>query len=504
MRIIDLLRNSATARPEAPAIRSGTFELSYRQMLKDAESLSQQLRLAGCTGGTKVAIVLENSAEYLVSFFAVSAAEGTILPLSTRMTPYEVARFVKRADVSIVITSEAWGKRLSGAAGEGLSIVVVNVRYDSSGKLAVDTVKGGSLETDESCGDIALMVPTSGTTGVPKIVMLTDANLLSNMAVYRLLMGFEGCQVAYCGLSLHHIYCICAQVLTHISRGDTLVVTSRPFFIRDFLKTVQRDTVTVSAFVPSMAILLVEYPQPEEFNVGSLRYITLSGAKTPSSTYRSLTERYPRIRFINTYGMSEAGSRISIAAPFPQDYPLESVGRAVPGVSVRIVDEKGNDLPADCAGEILVRSSGVMKGYYKQPDLTARTLVDGWLKTGDIGKLDQQGNLFILDRIKDVIITGGENVCPFEIEECLIRHPAVQEVAVVGRTDRLLQEVPCAFIVGSNGNRNPTDVDIKKFCRLRLSSHKVPRFVRFLDQLPRLGASKIDRNSLKKLAETLD
>jgi len=504
MRIIDLLKNSGAARPQALAIKSGTFELSYRQMLSDTESLSQRLRSAGCTRGTKVAIVLENSAEYLVSFFAVSAASGIILPLSTRMTPYEVAGFVERADVSIVVTSESWGKRLSGAMGEVLSSAVVCVRYDSSGKLAADIVKGGRLETEENCGDIALMVPTSGTTGVPKIVMLTDDNLLFNMAVFRLLMGFDAPQVAYCGLSLHHIYCICAQVLTHISRGDTLVVTSRPFFIRDFLKTVQRDRVTASAFVPSMAILLAEYPRPQEFEIGSLKYITLSGAKTPSSTYRSLTKRYPQTRFINTYGMSEAGSRISIAAPFPQDYPLESVGRPMPGVSVRIADEKGNDLPADCAGQILIKSSGVMKGYYKQRDLTAQMLVDGWLKTGDIGKVDEHGNLFILGRIKDVIVTGGENVCPFEIEECLIEHPAVREAAVVGRTDRLLQEVPCAFIVGRNGNRNPTDVDIKKFCRVRLSSHKVPRFVRFVEQLPRLGASKIDRNSLKKLADTLD
>ncbi|MHC4332675.1 MAG: AMP-binding protein [Planctomycetota bacterium] len=247
MRIIDLLKNSAAARPQAIAIRSGGFELSYRQMLADAESLSQRLRLVGCGPGIKVAIVLENSAEYLVSFFAVSAANGIILPLSTRMTPYEVARYIERADASIVITSERYGRRLDHAVGARLPATVIHIGYDRDQHLLTETQCRQNVKTDPDNTDVALMVPTSGTTGVPKIVMLTDDNLLSNMAVYRLLMGFDGRQVAYCGLSLHHIYCICAQILTHISRGDTLIVTARPFFIRDFLKTTQREKVTAEA-----------------------------------------------------------------------------------------------------------------------------------------------------------------------------------------------------------------------------------------------------------------
>lgn len=494
---------SAASVPDAIAAKSGPVEIPYGRMLADVEHLSQRLRTLGCSQGTNVAVLLENSCEFLVAFFAVSAAEGTIVPLSARMTPYEAARLIERADVSIVITSERYGKRLSTAARECLPAAVVHVRYDSSGTLiVVDATKDAVQEIGHGNSGAALMVPTSGTTGVPKIVMLTDYNLLSNMAVYRLLMGFQGPQVVYCGLSMHHMYCICAQILTHVSRGDTFVLTGRPFFIRDFLKSVQHEAVTASAFVPSMAILLAEYPDPHEFNLSSLRYITLSGAKTPRSTYEKLTRLYPATRFINTYGMSEAGSRISIAAPFPHRFPTDSVGRPMPGVSARIVDENDNDLPANHHGEIVIRSAGLMKGYYKQPDLTAQTVADGWLKTGDIGKLDEHGNLFILGRIKDTIVTGGENVCPFEIEECLIEHPAIKEVAVVAKTDRLLQEIPCAFIVTNAGAAAPTDADIIKFCRAKLSTHKIPRSIRFLDRLPKLGTFKIDRGSLKKLADS--
>jgi long-chain acyl-CoA synthetase len=208
------------------------------------------------------------------------------------------------------------------------------------------------------------------------------------------------------------------------------------------------------------------------------------------------------VKFINTYGMSEAGSRISIAMPFCERFPGDSVGRPMPGVCVRIADENGSDAAAGCCGEILVKSSGVMKGYYKEPELTAATIAEGWLKTGDIGRLDEQGNLFILGRKKDVIVTGGDNVCPAEIEDCLVGHPAIREAAVVGQKHRLLEEVPYAFAVRREGFDEPTAVELLRFCRTRLSSHKIPRMVRFIERLPKLGNSKIDRNRLRDMANS--
>lgn len=503
MKIIDLLTNSTTGQPHSIAIKCYETEISYRQMLSDVHRLSEQLKSLGCSSGVKVAIVLNNSAEYLISFFAISAAGGIILPLSTRMTPYEVARYVGRADASIVITNHTYGKRLFSKLGGSNRITVIYVRYDTNKNLEVKFGVLGDCEVDEENADVALMVPTSGTTGLSKIVLLTDNNLISNMSIYRSLMGFDGHNTVYCALSFHHIYCICAQVLTHISLADTFVISDKPFFVKDFLKAVEAYNVTITAFVPYMAILLAEYPEPQQFNLESLEYITLSGAKTPKSTYKLLSEKYRRIQFINTYGMSEAGSRISIAAPFPTRFPIESVGRPMPAVTVRIVDDEGNIAAANCPGEIVVKSSGIMKGYYKQSDLTAETIVDGWLKTSDIGKLDEKGNLFIVGRTKDIIITGGENICPFEIEECLLEHPAISEAAVVAQKHNLLQEVPCAFIVKNNLPEKLTRVDIIEFCKSRLSSHKIPRSIRFLEKLPKLGSSKVDRNELRKMVDKL-
>jgi len=501
MKIIDLLTNSAVGHSERSAMESGGTKMSYGQMLLEVQSLSERLKSAGCKPGVKVAIVFGNSVEYLISFFAISNAGGIIVPLSAHMTHYEVARYIGKTDTSIAITSRPYGERLLDRLAGSPGITIIYARHDIDMNLEIETVILGNSKLDEENSDVALMVPTSGTTGPPKVVLLTDEQLISNMLSYRCLMAFEDFNVVYCALSFHHIYCICAQILTHMSLADTFVISDKPFFVRDFLRNVQVHNVSITAFVPYMGILMAEVPDNCKFNLSSLKYVLFSGAKTPKSTYISLTKKYRWVRFINTYGMSEAGSRISIAAPSPSRFPVESVGRPIPTVAVRIVDNSGNILSPNQPGEIEIKSSGVMKGYYKRPELTAKIIVDGWLKTGDLGKVDEKGNLFLVGRKKDIIISGGENIFPMEIEQCLLEHPAVAEAAVVAQTDKLLQEVPCAFVVRHGAGGKLTPAEVVKFCRSRLSSHKVPRAIKFLDKLPRLGTCKIDRNALRTMVD---
>ena len=196
--------------------------------------------------------------------------------------------------------------------------------------------------------------------------------------------------------------------------------------------------------------------------------------------------------------MSEAGSRISIAAPQPEDFPINSVGKPIPGVSVRITDQTGCTLAAGCVGEVEVKSSGVFKGYFNQPQLTKETIVDSWLRTGDLGRLDSGGNLYLVGRKKEIILCGGENIFPAEIEEALLEHDSIREAAVIGIPDKRLEEVPCAFVVSKDSFRE--EIEIIRFCRKRLSSFKVPRNVFFTNHIPKLGTSKIDRRKLKDIA----
>ena len=196
--------------------------------------------------------------------------------------------------------------------------------------------------------------------------------------------------------------------------------------------------------------------------------------------------------------MSEAGSRISIAAPEPGEFPAESVGRPIPGVKVRITDDNRKVLYADHIGEVEIKGSGVFNGYFNQPELTKETIIDGWMRTGDFGRLDAQGNLYLTGRKKEMILCGGENIFPAEIEEILLENSSVREAAVIGMPDNRLEEVPCAFVV-SRGD-TCSEVEIINFCRKRLSRFKVPRKVFFTDKIPKLGTSKIDRRQLKEIA----
>jgi long-chain acyl-CoA synthetase len=495
MKLVDLLKNSCEQHPRAKAVcASSGRDKTYSALYSDCLSLSEVLRGKGMTPGVKVGLYLENSVEFLVSFFAVSAASCIIVPLYREMTLYELTGSVSTADLSVVITDATMAAKLSHS---DLEVTVIGLQYRDD-RLEIQVIKEGSVIIDEENTEVALIVPTSGTTGRPKYVLLTDEQLVSNLRQYLKVMEFADTERAYCALPFSHIYTITAQILAHISRGDSFVIDKGRFFVKDFFRTVQQHGVTMTAFVPYLAILMAEFPSGRQYDLASLRQVTLSGAKTPVSTYLKLQQMYPDIRFINTYGMSEAGSRIAIAAPDPLCYPPDSVGKPLPEVSVKIINTNGRVLAADMMGEICIKSSGLMKGYYQSPELTEEVFSDGWLKTGDLGKMDEAGNLFIEGRLKEMIISGGKNISPYEIEECLLKHTKVLEAAVVAKKHPIRQEVPYTFIVCAE-NTSIEYAEIIAHCRRYLSSYKVPQGFETLKSLPKISASKINRRRLAQM-----
>jgi len=498
MRLIDLLKRSGRKYPDRIAVKDDICEMTYAQLMLNVQRLSGYLKSAGCGPGVKIAIVLPNSATYFASFFAVSSAGATIVGMSSKMTAYEAAGFIKRAEVSLVLTEKTFAGKLTEQLVDKERITILTIEQSANSALNVETFASGRIRADSDNSDVALMVYTSGTTGQSKIVMLTDDQLISNMLAYRSTINFRDSNVVYCSLPFHHIYCICAQILTHISLGDTFITTANPFFVKDFLKKTQEHKTTITAFVPYLAMLFLEYPSLGDFDISSLKYITLSSAKSSNALRQQLVTTFHHINFIDAYGMSEAGPRISLTVPRLQDCPIGSVGKPICGVKVRITDSSGTVLPAGSLGEIEVSSSGVFKGYFNQPRLTSEAIVDGWLRTGDLGRLDTQGNLYLAGRKKEMILCGGENIFPAEIEEILLENDFVRETAVIGLPDDRLEEVPCAFVVSRDGFCS--EADIINFCRKRLSSSKVPRKVFFTDKIPKLGTSKIDRRQLKEIA----
>jgi len=500
---IDLLWTGATRVPDKIACMSADAKISYGQLIGCVDRLAARLKDMGCREGISAAIVLNNSVEYLISLFAISAAGGTVCPLFGRMTKNEIHRCLAQGNVSLVITNREMRTKLVEEEDAYRLAGICYVKYTRGNDLDVDIETHEFCQPDEELLDVALLLPTSGTTGRPKMVMLTHDNVISNVLAYRSAMGFSGQDTSYCTLPMNHIYSLNAQILTHISLGDTLVISDCPFLTQDFFKSVEEHRVTVTSFVPFMGILMAECHQPEQFDLGSLKCITFAGSKTPEPVYEELATKYPDMRFVGTYGMTEAGPRISVAAPLDQEYALGSAGRPMSGVQVNITDEMGNETDIGITGEIRIKGRGVMKGYYRQRELTLETLVDGWLRTGDLGHFDRDGNLFVDGRIKDIIVSGGRNVYPTEIEECLLKHPSIRQAVVVGRSDRLLQEVPHVFVVARPNSGNIRAADIIRFCRHQLSSYKVPRAVRIVERLPMLTNSKIDRNALKAMVEEI-
>ena len=500
MKLCDLIIDSARKSPKRVACISGAGAISYRQLMDQMNILAKKLKYVGCRRGAKIALVLDNSIEYLIAFFAISAARGTIVPLSGKMTAYEISPYICQADAHIIITNKTIGNKISKKTIMERAASIVYIKYCTEKKLDIDIKTFASNQIEKENDDLALLVPTSGSSGPNKLVMLTNENLISNMHAYKNAMHFKDHHIVYCALSMHYIYCICAQILPHVSRADTFILNEQPFLIKEFLQTVSKRRVSISAFVPYMAARMAACPGLDQFNLKSLKYITLSGAKTPLTIYKTLKTKYQHIRFVNMYGMTEAGSRIALAMPPRKKFPDDSVGAPAPGVSIKIINQKGEDLPPHTTGQVIVKSSGVMKGYYKQPQLTKKTLINGWLHTGDLGHLDERGNLFLSGRIKDIINSGGYNVNPLEIEQCLLKHPSIAQAAVVAKKDKTLQEVPCVFVTQKHPPKNLSPKNILTFCRNKLSAYKVPRYVVILDKLPILAGSKINKNLLRKMA----
>jgi len=498
-----MLHETVVADPDKACVIIGGTTLSYAQVEHMSGLVAGNLLGLGLAPGSKVAVQLPNIPQFLFAYFGVLRAGLVMVPLNPLLTAPEVAYHLANSDAEVLITFEMFA-------------VAAHRGAETAGGISTYVVSGGAGERPEgahrfedlcepvdipdivptTADDTAVLLYTSGTTGKPKGAELTHFQLFMNCSVAGELVGFEQDDVALAVLPLFHVFGLSSVLNASVRFGTTMVLVPR-FEIVPVLDAIERSRATIFIGVPTMYVALL-HTDTTGRDLSSLRVAISGGAAIPGEVIRAFEEKFEGVLILEGYGLSETASTTTFNISAEQRKVL-SIGKPVWGVQVRIVDSFDKPLPpgAEHVGEIVVRGHNVMKSYYKNPEATAEAMVGGWFHTGDLAYADDDGYLFIVDRKKDLIIRGGFNVYPREVEEVLYEHPAVAEVAVIGKADERLGEEIVA-VISLKAGAQATPEDLTDFCKERLASYKCPREFRMVDELPKGPTGKILKKELRR------
>jgi long-chain acyl-CoA synthetase len=455
-----------------------------------ANRFAHALRRLGVGVGDRVVVLLPNGPEVLQAYAGILKAGGVIVPVMFLLGADEVRHILLDSEAKVVVTAPAFLDKVDGFSG-----LVVQVG-DGAGGHAWDELLAGESDAfpslERADDDLAVILYTAGTTGRPKGVALSHGNLASNARAAASLYELDRTAWALMVLPLSHSYGL--TVMNAGSILGTKGVLMRWFNPEGVLEAIERYRVESMSGVPTMFVYLLNYPDATRFDTSSMRLWGSGAAPLPLEIVEPFERKFGG-RILEGYGLTEAAPVVS-AHRLSGVRKLGSVGQALPGVTVAILDDADHPLPAGELGEVCVQGPNVMQGYYRLPEETARTLRGGWLHTGDIGRLDAEGYLFIVERKKDLIIRGGFNIYPREVEEVLYAHPAVAEAAAIGVSDAVMGEEVMAFVALKPGATTDADALIG-FCQERLARYKCPRHIRFVDALPKSSIGKILRKELR-------
>jgi len=531
----DILDETASKYPNNDALVyvDRGLRYSYRDFKKAVDDLAKGLIKLGIKKGDHISIWAYNVPEWVILQFASAKVGAVLVTVNTYYKTHELEYLLKQSDSTTIFLvggfkdvnyvdtlykvvpelKEGSPGSLKSEKLPFLKNVVFIGKEHHPGMFSFDEIVDMGKEiTDEELqkrqnslhfNDVINMQYTSGTTGFPKGVMLTHYNIVNNAYWVGNYMGFTNKDRLCIPVPFFHCFGCVLSTLNCVVYGATMV----PIEIFDPLKVLQaveKEKCTALHGVPTMFIAELQHPDFDKFDLSSLRTGIMAGAPCPEEIMRQVMEKMHAKEITIAYGLTEASPVLTMTKrDDPIEKRVETVGKALPHIDVKIVDpETGKDLPPETPGELIARGYGIMKGYYKMPDETSKAIRNGWLHTKDLAMMDKDGYFRILGRIDDMIIRGGENVYPREIEEFLYTNPKIKDVAIVGVPSAKYGEEVFAFIQLRNGETS-TEEEIKEFCKDKISRFKIPKYIEFVDNFPMTASGKIQKFKLREIAKNI-
>jgi len=491
------LAESARLHDQKPAVTYRERTRSYQALWNDAQHVAAYLQSRGITPGDRVALVMQNSPEYIAIYYGIWLTGGIAVALNPQAAVADIRNWIGFSEAKALFLDAAYQQAQE-----------LTQSLDNVNTVTVDTANGttegnwGTVLSTPPDKEFAKLDPnkpaaiifTSGTTGSPKGVTLSHANLSANTDSILEYLGLSADDSIVNVLPFFYSYGN-SVLHTHLAVGATLHLENSLAYPHQVMEKVANLRATGFAGVPSTYALLLSRVDLGKYDLSKVRYMTQAGGPMSVAHIERLQATIPAVQLFVMYGQTEASARLTYLPPDMLDKKRGSAGRAIPGVTLEIRDDSGANVPCDTCGEIYAYGGNVMLGYWNNPDATRTVLIDGWLKTGDLGRMDGDGYLFIEGRSSDIIKTGAFRVSPQEIEEVIQELPEVAEVAAVGIPDELMGELIKAVVV-LKPQCTIVARDIQAHCRRRLPLYKVPKLVEFADELPKVSSGKIKRAAL--------
>ncbi len=485
------LLDTAAEHEARPALRMDDAVLTYGQFRDAARKVAASLQRRGVAPGDRVGLVLPNVLSFPVAFYGALLAGAAVVPMNPLLKAREVEYYLRDSGAKVVVALTPSAEPAVEAAGAvGIEAVTVGPALPEELMDAAPLPEVVQRADD----DLAVILYTSGTTGQPKGAELTHANLAGNCRTTADTLAENTVDDVIMGcLPLFHVFGLTCGLNTAVLRGSLLTLIPR-FDGGKALSVIERDRVTIFEGVPTMFAGMLHSPDAGSTDVSSLRLCVSGGSAMPVEIMRAFEETFGCV-ILEGYGLSETSPVASFNHPHAERKP-GSIGTPIAGVEMRLVDDDGKDVAGGEVGEIAIRGENVMKGYWERPEETAKAIPDGWFRSGDLARLDEDGYFFIVDRKKEMIIRGGYNVYPREIEEALYEHPAVAEVACVGISHPELGEEVAAAVALKPGATAEVD-ELREFVKARVAAYKYPRHLWLVDALPKGPTGKILRRAVE-------